>query len=187
MRYRACFSFLLLVSAAACATATESPTAPPSLAVSPSGDDGEPPPPPLDTGDVDINMNYDGGSFSPAGRYFANKQRTNAWIAFETSYHAGAPGIPKVVASPDARLQYNERSGKSSGRGTLELYDVEGSLIGTIVLGQLSVAGGTLGSCSSETGVCGSLFFKGDGSVRSLGVYLEGRMPPRSVDLPTGR
>jgi hypothetical protein len=138
MRYRACFSFLLLLGAAACATATESPTAPPSLAFSPA-DDGEKPPPPLDTGDVAVNVNYDGAFARVAARYFANTQGTNVWIAFESNEF--------VTASPNARLQYNPKSGRTHGGGTLTFAD--GS-VRPIDLSTISLSNSTLGSCTSN-------------------------------------
>jgi len=140
MRYRACFTFLLFAAATACATATESPTAPPSLAV--VSNNGEPPPPPVDTGDIVIDGGSGEFSFqSVSARYFANKTGNNAWLAFESGQF--------VLASPGARLQYHENSGRTNGNGVLT--DLRTGA--TLDLARVIITAGHFGACDGDGSV----------------------------------
>jgi hypothetical protein len=71
------------------------------------------PPPPLDTQQVSISAEYEGQTFAPAARYFANRPGTNAWLAFVSNGDA--------VATENARLSFNAQTGETRGTGTLTL------------------------------------------------------------------
>ena len=171
MRYRACLPLALLAVIAACASATDGPTEPARfsshIGEGSGGGLGDPPPPPIDTGGTDIDIQFNGGFYDVAGRYFANRQGTNAWIAFVSSGDA--------VASPGARLQYNEKNGKTQGTGLLTFDD--GS---TLNLSRVRITLGSFGSCPTPStptsdevigrGECGSAAFTVDGGAGSIRV-----------------
>lgn len=71
-----------------------------------------------------------------AGRYMANTQGTNGWVDFVT--------YGEVVASPNARLQYNEKTGKTYGVGTLT--DNGGNVL---YLNLIQITWGSFGSCGA--------------------------------------
>ena len=97
----------LVVIAAACGSLTDVPaTASPD---SPSLLFGSnPPPPPVDTGYI---ADYDGTSGSGDARFLANRPGTIVWLQFESS--------SSILASPNARLMYNFKSGRTNGTGKL--------------------------------------------------------------------
>ena len=123
---------------------------------------GDPPPPRLDTGETNIDFAYNGVFRRVPGLYFANKQGTNAWIAFVSN--------TEVSATPNARLQYNEKNGKTNGTGLLTFVN-DGS---TLDLSRVRITEGSFGSCPvpgspstddvARRGECGSAAFTiGDG------------------------
>jgi hypothetical protein len=165
MRYRACLSLALIAAITACASVTDGPTEPARfdshIGEDPGGSIGEPPPPRLDTGETNIDIAYDGGFRRVPGLYFANKQGTNAWIAFVSN--------STVTATPNARLQYNEKTGRTHGTGLL---DFGGG--NTLDLSRVRITQGSFGSCPAPSnpstgdrvgrGYCGqATFTAGDG------------------------
>ena len=163
MRYRSSLALAILVTAA-CSAGVDNPTAVETPDTSPSfAREGVKPPPPLGTEVIDITLSSPSSEteivdalsgpsaalppeFEPfwahvKGRYFANTQGTNGWIAFESD--------DCVTASPGAKLQYNEKTGKTQGHGTLTL--LEGACGGIVVLDlskiQIDVGSGGFGGC----------------------------------------
>jgi hypothetical protein len=108
MRYRRLLPLALAVAAVACGVA-ESPTGPSAAAafVAPL-EEGKPPPPPIDTQFVVL---ADGEAGTAAGRFFVNQPGIVAWIDFTST--------AQVLASPNARLMYNARTGATIGTGQL--------------------------------------------------------------------
>ena len=164
MRYRACLSLALIAVVTACASVTDGPTGPArfdSHIVEEPGGVGDPPPPRLDTGETNIDMATDDVGGRVAGLYFANTQGTNAWIDFVSN--------EDVTASPNARLLYNAKTGRTHGIGTLEFDN------GTIDLSRISILQGSFGSCpapgspSTDDGPgrfeCGSATFADGGGI----------------------
>ena len=149
MRNRACLTVALLaVTAAACATGPgDGPVAPSLARVSDDLELIPPPPPPVDTGDSYVDLDVGGAFFRASGRYFANTQGTNAWIDFKSAYTPAGEAI--VLASPNARLQYNERTGKTSGKGTLQYLLGDGS-VRVLELSQVRITSGHFGACDGS-------------------------------------
>jgi hypothetical protein len=171
MRYRSGLTLAVLV-AAACSVGTDNPVAPD---IAPAFEEGVKPPPPLGSGDVEITL-YSPDSETPFsdlriggpsasalenqpfyaqvhGRYFSNTQFTNGWISFESD--------ECVTASPDARLQYNEKTGKTHGHGTLTNCDGV-----TIDLSKIEITSGGFGDCELNYGEysCRSFSFSYNGT-----------------------
>ena len=164
MKYRRSFPFVLAAALASCTNA-DTPTGVSSLDV---GDPryetsrGVKPPPPLSSEDTDIDISspvIDGLDLDPLdastmadpdpdlgadgyfnglgarGRYFAGPpELSHGWIHFETS--------PTVIASPNARLAYNEKTGKTTGIGTLT--DADGTVL---YLSRVEIILGQFGPC----------------------------------------
>jgi len=176
MRYRSSLSLAVLI-AAACSVGVDGPVAVETPNVAPALDrDGVKPPPPIGSGDVEIDIfspssetpseiGIDGGpsasafanlpfSASVTGRYFSNSQFTNGWISFESD--------DCVIASPDAKLAYNEKTGKTQGHGTLT--DVCGGNV-VLALSKIEITGGGFGDCELNFGEysCRSFSFSYDG------------------------
>ena len=175
MQTRAFFALALLL-AAGCGQAgdtQDSVTAPESLGINRS-EFGVKPPPPLGSEETSIFIGVDGDGTSSErqsgpsaesaaavpefsatlrGRYFANTPNQNAWIQFET--------LGNVIASPGARLQYNEKTGKTTGNGTL----TDGNRV-VIDLRLVQIdAGSVFGVCgSAEGGSCAHFSFIYDGT-----------------------
>jgi hypothetical protein len=139
---------------AACAAQTEGLTEPATRRSEFRFEGGNPPPPPLDTQAVSIDASASTNEgtvfFRPSARYFVNRTETVAWLAFASN--------STVLASPNARLQFNEKSGTTHGNGTLT--DASGKLL--LDLSQVTIIGdkSDLGSCNPENrNVCGSITF----------------------------
>ena len=174
MRYRSVLS--LAIFAAACSgvdtpVGVETPNSRPSFDV----EEGVKPPPPIGSGDVEISIFSpssetpsevtvsEGGPSASAfanlpfsaqlhGRYFANSQYTNGWIQFVSD--------ECVTASPDAKLQYNELTGKTTGHGTL--VDCEGGV--TLDLSKIEITSGGFGDCTFDvTHTCRNFQFSYNG------------------------
>jgi hypothetical protein len=163
MRYRACFAFLILASAAACATATDTPT-------------------------VQLSGGEDAGvSFTNfSTRYFVNTAETIAWITFES-------GKEGSIATPNSRLLYNQKTGTTTGTGLLTIVSTTDgtTILGTLDLSRVKLLPNTsslkpldlFGSCdpivrpevetSSTVLYCGGASFSLGGSAPagSFGVY----------------
>ena len=107
MRVHRCFPLVLVVAAAACGSVMDVPTSP-RFSHTGSTDDGDPPPPPVDT---EFVATYDGTSQTVGARYFENKPSHIICIQFESR--------GEVVASPNARLMLNTKTGRTTGNGTL--------------------------------------------------------------------
>ena len=178
MQFRASLTFVLIAAAAACTATGDGPTAVAGPDVgSATYDLGVRPPPPLGSEETDIDISAGvppttsgpsaafSASFFPlsqvAGRYFANTQSTNAWIQFVTNN--------TVVASPNARLQYNQKTGRTTGQGTLTLVS-DGTVLD---LSTLTIVGpASFGSCPNSAianadhpNLCASAAFLGGGSI----------------------
>lgn len=161
--HRRALAAVAVLAAAACGSLTEParPVDAPSAALNIGG--SNPPPPPLDTQAVAIEGEYQGTSFSATGRYFANRAGTNVWIAFVGNASTGA--------TPNARLQYNPKSGRTSGQGSLLLGD------GSVVpLPDLRLVESSLGACKTDGrlgGSCGTAsIYLGDRKVGGIGIFL---------------
>jgi hypothetical protein len=164
MHFRACITLAVVAATTACAAVTDGPTAPAVFATvgEDPGSIGEPPPPRLDTGETNIDIAFDGTFRRVPGLYFANTQGTNAWIDFVSN--------EDVTASPNARLRYNEKTGRTHGTGLLTFDD--GS---TLALSSIRITQGSFGSCpapgspSTDDGPrrleCGSATFAGGGGI----------------------
>ncbi len=160
MYIRSALVMLGLTAAIGCSTSTDltglSPISDgPQLARDASG---VKPPPPLGTGDTEIFIDVgpsdvvdlSGGpsaessefalSFSARvlGTYFANTESTNGWIRFEST--------GDVVASQGARLQYDEKHGRTTGHGTL----TDQSTGAVLYLELIEITMGSFGSCSEQ-------------------------------------
>ena len=178
MQFRASLTFVLIAAAAACTATGDGPTAVAGPDVGSAAFDlGVRPPPPLGSEETDIDISAGvppttngpsaafSASFFPlsqvAGRYFANTQSTNAWIQFVT--------IGNVVASPNARLQYNQRTGKTTGQGTLTIVGPGGAVLD---LSTLTIVGqpffGACGAISSHPITCAYAEFDGGGFISVL-------------------
>lgn len=135
MQFRSLSALVMCAAVAACSS-VESPVAVDVL--SPQFDAtarGVKPPPPLGTEETDMVLSVStrgeevafARAESPSpfvnfseqvrGRYLVNTQSTNAWVDFVSTYDGDGNVI--VLASPNARLQYNEKSEKTTGQGTL--------------------------------------------------------------------
>lgn len=165
MQFRPLAALAVLATAAACGSLTE-PTRPadaPSTALNIS----DPPPPPLDTQAVAFQGEFQGTSFTATGRYFANRTGTSVWLAFV--------GNGAVGATPNARLQYNPKSGRTSGQGSLLLGD------GSVVpLPDLRLVESTLGRCAVDGRIrsCGSAsLYLGERKVGGIAVVLRDQGP----------
>lgn len=181
MQYRSYLSLALFAAATACSSVADGPTAVQSPSVEPTmSREGLKPPPPLGSSETSISLDSPSSetpfefetarrapgtpdrnrSFSAIvrGRYFANTQDTNGWIAFVSNRC--------VTASANAKLQYNEKTGKTSGHGTLTLTSNEGC--GGIVvldLSKIEITGGGFGGCSFDGALytCRQFSFDYDG------------------------
>ena len=176
MRYRNYFFLAILAAVPACTADVEGPMG------AKSGDalfeEGIKPPPPLGSGDVDISISSPssetpseglptGGpsaasvgnlSFSAEvhGLYFSNSELTNGWILFLSE--------ECLIASPDAKLQFNERNGKTFGHGTLT--KTCGSVAVVLDLSKIQINGGGFGGCEvslDDEFTCRQIFFTYDG------------------------
>jgi hypothetical protein len=112
MRCRRYFPIVLLATAAACAGTVDDPTAPSLAKFTESSYYGDPPPPPVDT---QATMSYQEQSASAPARFMLNKPGTMAWVDFQSG--------GTLEASPNARLQYNQKSGRTNGTGQLTFPD----------------------------------------------------------------
>lgn len=189
MKLRTVLVFVLATSLttalAACSSATDNVAGPTSLDQSTAAQDkalGVKPPPPLGSEETDIYISVGSGSpglastGGPAaadagdlfsfvgklsGRYFANTESTNGWIEFEST--------DDIVASPSARLQYDQKSMKTTGNGTLTMGDK------VLYLDLIQITSGYFGSCgsaSTDFGPCASVTFTyGQNSSGFLSVY----------------
>ena len=160
MRYRSGLAFAVFI-VAACSVGVDGPVAVETPDVAPAfSRDGIKPPPPIGSGDTEIEIfspssetpeeiGIDGGpsasafdnqpfSASVTGRYFANGPGNNGWISFESD--------ECVVASPDAKLQYNGHNGKTHGHGTLTLLPGCGGVV-VLDLSKIEITGGGFGNC----------------------------------------
>lgn len=115
MRHHRYLPLVLIVAAAACGSATDVPTSPPQ--VQPRAAFGHPPPPPVDTG---ATISYGGALGTSDARFFLNRPGNIAWLDFESS--------SSILASPNARLMYNQKSGKTNGTGQLTFL-ADGSIL----------------------------------------------------------
>ena len=179
MRFRSFLSLALFAAATACTAVVDGPTAVETPNVGPAfATEGLKPPPPLGTQETRIDLespssetpyppeaDFAGGPSAESalenqpfsarvfGRYFANTQGTNGWIAFVSG------GC--VIASPNAKLQYNEKSGKTSGHGTLTCNGV------VLDLSKIEITSGGFGGCTfnseDQLYTCRSFFFSYDG------------------------
>lgn len=179
MKIHAFLPFALLI-ATACASVDDTSagvTAPESIE-SYRSDFGLKPPPPLGSEETSISINIAGdeivGEWQPGvsavsaaafpgfagivrGRYFANTPTRNAWIQFES--------FGGVIASPDARLQYNQMTGRTSGKGTL----TSGGAVIDLSLFQFD-AGTIFGVCGvGVNGSCAHFSFVYDGNKAGYG------------------
>lgn len=163
MQYRNCLTVLMVAAVSACSSGSDVTTAPLDIAPAAArGDEGVKPPPPAGSEEVSISFNICGdfgeseggcgfesaeriaadnapfaGFFgNPKGRYFANTQSTNGWIDFETGNG--------IIASPNARLSYNGKLGRTTGRGTLTLTYFPFSVLD---LSKLVIVDGNFGGC----------------------------------------
>ena len=191
MRFRSFLSLALFAAATACSAVAEGPTAVETPNVGPAfAAEGLKPPPPLGTQETSIDLespssetpyppaaDFAGGPSAESalanqpfsarvfGRYFANTQGTNGWIAFVSG------GC--VIASPNAKLQYNEKSGRTSGHGTLTACN------GVVLdLSKIEITDGGFGGCTFSSGgellSCRSFTFTYDGSVEEGTVVVSG-------------
>ena len=173
MRYRRYFFLAMLVAAPACTGGVDGPTAVNNTDA--LFDEGIKPPPPLGSEDVDISISLPSSDLSsdfltaggPSaesiesssffatlhGIYFSNSEGTNGWILFMSE--------DCLVASPDARLQYNEKNGKTFGHGTLTNCDDV-----VLDLSKVQITGGGFGGCEAselEVFSCRSIQFSYNG------------------------
>ena len=95
------------------------------------------------------------------GRYFANNPSTNGWIQFVSG--------DGVVASANAKLEYNPKNGKTTGQGTLTYNFV------VLDLSKIQITSGFFGKCPPPSGPCAAIEFSYDGIPGgSLSVYPPG-------------
>ncbi len=163
MRTRFYLSIALGVVVIGCTATADNPTAASLPDVGTAHFAGVKPPPPLGTEETFIEIDFFGGgefaglraadaqnfqwSNRVFGRYFANNPLTNGWIDF-----ASGDG---VIASPNARLEYNNKNGKTKGHGTLtDSYGV------VLDLSKIQITSGGFGKC---TPVCANIAFTYDG------------------------
>jgi hypothetical protein len=157
MRFRASLAFVLVAAASACTFTSDSPLAP-DVDGARFEREGVKPPPPLGTEDtymeIDANLSESPpeGDFTAAdhvpehfdaqvfGRYFANTQSNNKWIAFDRVLGATIP------VSQNARLAYNEDQLRTSGHGTL--VDADGTVLDMALVTILSWS--SFGSCAED-------------------------------------
>ena len=196
MRFRSSLTFVFIAAVAGCTTTGDTPTGvlDPDVGTARFDASGVKPPPPLGSEETDIQIDASLGfsaaehgpnaAFSVAdnqfhaqveGRYFANTQSTNAWIDFESN--------ALVVASKGARLQYNEKTGRTNGHGTLT--DLDGTVLD---LSLVTIISGHLGGCNPSPeldeapGFCGSVQFTyGAGGGGSIEVNKTTPLPPPEV------
>ena len=182
MRYRSYLSLALFAAVTACSSFADAPTAVESPSVEPKmSTEGLKPPPPLGTQETSITIDSPSSETpgseaserssnastaqqnrrffaSVLGRYFANTQGTNGWIAFVSN--------ACVTASANAKLQYNEKTKKTSGHGTLTRKATDGCG-GPVVLdlSKIEITGGGFGGCTLVDGSysCRTFFFSYDG------------------------
>jgi hypothetical protein len=176
MRYRDYFFLALLVAAPACTADVEGPTG------VRSGDalfeEGIKPPPPLGSEDVDISISSPssetpseiltlGGPSAASvgnlpfnadvhGLYFSNSELTNGWILFLSE--------ECLIASPDAKLQFNEKNGRTFGHGTLT--KTCGDVDVVLDLSKIQITGGGFGGCEvslDDVFTCRQILFTYDG------------------------
>lgn len=173
MKFRASFAFMLVAALSACTSTSDSPLAPevngPSFAK-----EGVKPPPPLGSEDTRIDIavfpsescsecSADVSTMATfffaqaSGRYFANTQQNSGWISFVSN--------ADVMASPNARIQFDKKMGQKSGEGTLTLRYAPFTVLDLTLVHDVY---GTFGPCPGTVGAttpCASLdFLYGDDS-----------------------
>jgi hypothetical protein len=170
MKFRASLAFVCVAALSACTTA-DNPTGLSDQDAA-SFETGVKPPPPLGSEDTEVaidvqvaeapistadfvtaaeaNVFFSGVA---VGRYFANTQSTNGWIQFESN--------ESVQASQGARLQFNEKQGRTEGHGTL--IDGDGTVLD---LALVEIIAGSFGGCAGEdapSAICANLTILYDG------------------------
>lgn len=172
MRSRSYLSLAVLAVAFGCTSVGDNSTLATAPDVGgPNFSAGVKPPPPLGTEETTINLlspssetpdfgegvvsgpsaesfaNLPFSAFHVLGRYFANNASTNGWVQFVSGNG--------IVASANAKLEYNQKNGKTTGIGTLTADGV------VLDLSKIQITSGFFGKCSSYP--CASVLFSYDG------------------------
>lgn len=180
MKFRASLAFIVVASSAACTSAGDTLLAPVTGSASFDAVTGVKPPPPLGSEETDIFISVSPSecgltcgaarlttatSFAGtvSGRYFANTQQNSGWVEFESNAY--------IIASSNARIQFDRMTGQKSGQGTLTL---RSSPFTVLDLKLVHDVRGTYGPCDVY-GSCAQLqFLYGDDGVGFLTVNRAG-------------